>query len=75
MMCLVAALTVLSTLEGVVALSCYHCISQLPLEGIEEDARLALKALVFQRSVSSQLQPCFYPSPFFVPFSNRQFVC
>ncbi|KJH49751.1 hypothetical protein DICVIV_04091 [Dictyocaulus viviparus] len=30
-------------------LSCYHCVSQLRLEGIENDAKLALKELVFQR--------------------------
>ncbi|KAK6737158.1 hypothetical protein RB195_019698 [Necator americanus] len=40
---------ILSTLNGVRMLSCYHCISQVPLDGIEDDARLALKRLIFER--------------------------
>ncbi|XGW08463.1 hypothetical protein V3C99_011078, partial [Haemonchus contortus] len=46
---LAVALTVLSTLNGAWMLNCYHCVSQLPLEGLEKDARLAFKALMFQR--------------------------
>ncbi|VDO40628.1 unnamed protein product [Haemonchus placei] len=46
---LAVALAVLSTLNGAWMLNCYHCVSQLPLEGIEKDARLAFKALMFQR--------------------------
>ncbi|WKX94566.1 hypothetical protein Q1695_011669 [Nippostrongylus brasiliensis] len=46
---IVVVLAVLSTLELVLMLSCYHCVSQLPLEGIDDDARLAFKELVFQR--------------------------
>ncbi|EYC16686.1 hypothetical protein Y032_0033g2786 [Ancylostoma ceylanicum] len=48
-MTLFLCLIILSTLNGALMLSCYHCISQLPLDGIEDDARLALKRLVFQR--------------------------
>ncbi|CAJ0606965.1 unnamed protein product [Cylicocyclus nassatus] len=49
MMTLFRCVILLSTLNGARMLSCYHCISQLPLEGVEDDARLALKQLVFQR--------------------------
>ncbi|KAK5979327.1 hypothetical protein GCK32_003736 [Trichostrongylus colubriformis] len=59
MMRLAVALAVLSTLNGAWTLNCYHCVSQLPLEGIEEDARLAFKVLVFQRyNVPPSLEYC-----------------